>query len=214
MSAVSELKERLDSYLKIAKEKILGVNNERLEFVMDSFYKLEPGYRNGLLAIIISFVSAFILAAVFIYFYQVKALKNELNQTFNALNELKSLSYEDAREGARFNKLIDKVKSRTRSVTFKPFFERLARQSKIPLKSISDRQPEMDPQNPLSARMQEVHVDLKLAKVSIPRLLNFLVDIEKANHYLRVQNLKITGQYGNKLYFDVDILVRGYKVTR
>ena len=214
MSAITDIKERLDSYLKIIKEKILGVNNERLEFVMDSFYKLDPGYRNGLLAIIISFVSAFILAAVFIYFYQVKALKDELNLTFNALNELKSLSYEDAREGARFDKLIDKVKSRTRSITFKPFFERLSRQSKIPLKSISDRQPEMDPQNPLSSRMQEVHVDLKLAKVSIPRLLNFLVDIEKANHYLRVQNLKITGIYGNKLYFDVDILVRGYKVTR
>ncbi|MFK7823046.1 MAG: hypothetical protein AB8G05_02750 [Oligoflexales bacterium] len=214
MSAITDIKERLDSYLKIIKEKILGVNNERLEFVMDSFYKLDPGYRNGLLAIIVGFISTFILAAVFIYFYQVKALKDELNLTFNALNELKSLSYEDAREGARFDKLIDKVKSRTRSITFKPFFERLSRQSKIPLKSISDRQPEMDPQNPLSARMQEVHVDLKLAKVSIPRLLNFLVDIEKANHYLRVQNLKITGIYGNKLYFDVDVLVRGYKVTR
>lgn len=214
MSAVTEIKERLETYLKISKEKILGINNERLEFVMDSFYKLEPGYRNGLLALIISFVSAFILAAVFIYFYQVRALKDELNLTFNALNELKILSNEDAREGARFDKLINKVKSRTRNVNFKPFFEKLARQSKIPLKSISDRQPEMDPQNPLSSRMQEVHVDLKLAKVSIPRLLNFLVDIEKANHYLRVQNLKITGIYGNKLYFDVDILVRGYKVSR
>ena len=86
MSAITDIKERLDSYLRIVKEKVLGVNNERLEFVMDSFYKLEPGYRNGLLALIIGFVTAFIVAAFVIYFYQVEALKTELNDTFNSLN--------------------------------------------------------------------------------------------------------------------------------
>ena len=31
--------------IKIVKQKILGPNNERLDFVMDSFYKLPPNYQ-------------------------------------------------------------------------------------------------------------------------------------------------------------------------
>lgn len=214
MSIINEVKDRLHGYLRIVQEKLLGVNNERLEFIMDSFYKLEPAYRNGFLAFIVSMISGFVMIAVFIYFYQVKSLHNEINNTFNALSDLKTLKIEDATEGARFKQLVEKVKARTRTLAFKPFFEKLARQSKISLKNLSDRQPEMDPQNPLSKNLKEVHIDMRLSKVSIPKLLKFLVDIEKANHYLRVQNLKITGLYGNKLYFDVDVLVRGYKVTR
>ena len=201
MSAISEFSERLQTYSKLIREKILGVNNERLEFVMDSLYKLDPGVRNGLLAAVVAIISAFILSAVLIYFVQVNALKEELNTTFNALNELKTLSGEDARETSRFDKLISKVKSRTRSLTFKPFFEKLSRKSNISLKTITDRQPEMDSQNPLSKRLQEFQIDLKLAKVSIPKIINFLIDIEKANHFLRVQNLKITGIHGTKLFF-------------
>jgi len=214
MSLVSDIKGRIETYTRLVGEKILGVNNERLDFVMDSFYKLDHSYRNAVLAGIVSLVVGLVTLSVFIYYMQVSSLRNELNDSFNALNELKSLKAEESLESARFDHLVGRVKSKTRSINFKPFFERLARQAKIPLKSISDRQPEMDANNPLAERMKEVHVDLRLSKVSVPRLLNFLVDIEKSNHYLRIQNLKITGIYGNKLFFDVDILVRGYKVTQ
>lgn len=211
MSVLTEIKGRFETYSKLAGEKIFGVNNERLDFVMDSFYKLDHAYRNAVLAGVVSLVTGLVTLAVVIYYMQVSALRNELNDTFNALNELKILKSEESVESARFDQLINRVKNRTRSVNFKPFFERLARQAKIPLKSLSDRQPEMDANNPLADKLKEVHVDLRISKVSIPKLLNFLIDIEKSNHYLRIQNLKITGIYGNKLYFDVDILVRGYK---
>ena len=212
MNLISEIKGRFETYSKILIEKVFGVNNERLDFVMDSFYKLDHGYRNAVLAGVVSLVTGLVTLAVFVYYMQVSDLRDELNDTFNALNELKALKAEASSESARFDQLITRIQNRTRSISLKPFFERLARQSKIPLKSLSDRQPEMDANNPLADRLREVHVDLRLSRVSIPKLLNFLVDIEKSNHYLRIQNLKITGIYGNKLYFDVDILVRGYRV--
>ena len=214
MSALSEFKDRVGSYGKILQEKVFGVNNERLEFVMDSFYKLDPMYRNGVMVGLIGCIASLVVTAIFIYYLQVQTLQEELNATFSALTELKDLKTADATEQARFDKLVDKIRSRTRSLNFKPFFEKLSRQANVPVKSLSDSQPEMDPQNPLSERLKEVHVDIRLAKISIPRLLEFLVDIEKANRYLRVQNLKITGIYGNKLFFDVDVLVRGYQVLR
>lgn len=210
MSALTELKERFNTYSKITREKILGVNNERLEFLMDSFYKLQPSYRNGLLAASVGALVTFVLVAVGIYFVQVSALKQDLNEAFNALNELKVLKQADTIEAARFDSLVDKVLSTNRSSNLKPFFEKLSREEKIPIKSLVDKMPEMDEQNPLAKRLQEVHVELRINKVSIPRLINFLVDIEKSNQFLRVQDLKITGIYGNKLYFDAEILVRGY----
>lgn len=212
MSALNELKERFNSYGKMIREKILGRNNERLDFVMDSFYKLEPHYRNGVLAIFAMVLFSFVVFIFFFYFMQVKSLQDELNLRFQALSDLKVLKQEELTQSERFDKLIKRVKTKTRNMNFKPFFERLSRNTKIPLKNLSDRTPEMDSNNPLSEQLQEVHVDMRLNKVSVPRLMNFLVDIEKSDKFLRVQNLKITGLYGNKQFFDVDILVRGYKV--
>ncbi|MCB9228109.1 MAG: hypothetical protein H6618_00710 [Deltaproteobacteria bacterium] len=214
MSLFSEIKGRFEGYSRVIGERIFGVNNERLDFVMDSFYKLNPSHRNAVLAGIVSLISGFVTLAIFIYYMQVSSLQNELNDTFNALNELKVLKTEVAMESARFDQLIEKVKGKTRSLHFKPFFERLSRQENVPLKSLSDRQPEMDANNPLASRIREVQVDLKISRVSIPKLLDFLISIEKSNHYLRIQNMKITGIYGNKLYFDVDILIRGYKALQ
>ena len=68
--------------------------------------------------------------------------------------------------------------------------------------------------NPLSDKVQEVHVDLRLGNISVPRLLNFLVDIEKSNKYLRVIDLKIGARYGTRLFFDANVKIRGYSVLR
>ena len=54
---------------------------------------------------------------------------------------------------------------------------------------------------------------MRLPNISIPRLLGFLVEVEKSNKYLRVQDLQIRGRYGTKLYFDSQVKVRGYDVN-
>ncbi|MDD9952608.1 MAG: hypothetical protein OXT67_13690 [Zetaproteobacteria bacterium] len=209
-----EFKARLAIALKPAQEKIFGSNNERLEFVMDSFYKLDPTQRNGVLGVLGSLVGGFVFVAVAVYFMRVNALSSELNSTFNALNELRALKQQEAMTSAKFDSLVDKIQVKTRTLNFKPFFEKLARDAKISLKNINDKNVEMDAQNPLSESIREVHVDMRLSKVSIPKLINFIVDIEKSGRFLRVQNLQIVGMYGNKLYFDVNLLVRGYKIIK
>lgn len=209
-----EIKARLAVALKPIKVKVLGVNNERLEFVMDSFYKLEPSQRNGVLGVLGSLIGGFVFVAVAVYFMRVNALSDDLNQTFNALNELRAIKQQTAMTTAKFDSLVDRIQVKTRTLTFKPFFEKLARDAKLTLKNISDKTVDMDPQNPLAENISEVHVDMRLSKVSIPRLVNFIVDIEKSGRFLRVQNLQIVGMYGNKLYFDVNLLVRGYKIIK
>ncbi len=214
----TELKERYKGFFQVqinrVKVRIFGVNNEHLDFLMDTFNKLNPQQQNAALG---GGVAAVILAMIFsFYFYyaQVNLLQSQLNNTFKELRDLKQLKAEEAAESQSFDKLVDNITRKTRDLNFKPFFEKVSRTLNIPINNIGERPVEIDSANPLSLVMKEVHLDMRLSKISIPKLLEFMIEVEKSDRYLRVQNLKITGIYGNKLYFDVDVLIRGYQTSK
>ena len=217
MSVFSEFGEKLrqgtSKYTSFIRLRVLGANNEHLDFVLDSFYKLAPNQRTVVLGAGVFLILAFVLAAFGLYFSRVSALEAELNTSFAALHDLKARKAEDRLEDKRFSSLVSAVRKKTKSLKFKPFFEKLARDMKVEVRSLNEQTADLPSDNPLSEHMKEVQIDMKIPKVSIPRLLKFLIAIERADRYLRVQDLKITGLYGNKLYFESSILVRGYSVN-
>lgn len=217
MSIVSDLREsiggRLSSSFAVARKKLFGTNNENLDFIMDSFYKLSPSQRNTFLGVAIGLIVSLVFATVFFYFSQVNALKDQLNDSFSAIAELRLLKSEETLETERFNELANTIARKTKGVIYKPFFERLSRQVSVPIRDIKERQVSMDPANPLSKRIQTSHIELTFSKISIPKLLEFMSEVEKSKSYMRVQNLKITGIYGTRLFFDAEVLIRGYKVN-
>jgi hypothetical protein len=213
----NDLKERVSMLLvdgtQKLRQKIFGANNEHVDFVMDSFYKLDPPHRNAVVGVIIGAIAAFVVAAFSLYYVQVNALQDELNDVFLALNKVKALKADSAVAHDRFDKLVNMVKSKSGNVAYKPYFEKISRDLNLEIKEIREKEVDADPNNLLASRLAEQHVDVRLSKVSIPKLLSFLIEVEKDGHFVRVQNLKITGIYGNKLYFDVETIFRGYKVT-
>jgi hypothetical protein len=82
------------------------------------------------------------------------------------------------------------------------------------MKDLMEKEVEFDSTNPLSESLKEVRIDLRVPQISISRLLNFITDVEKSERYIRLQDLKITGQYGNKLYFDTSLVFRGYAIKK
>ena len=211
----SELSDRFRSVINLFKEKVFGRNNERLDFVMDSFYKLNPRQRNGVLAGIGGGIGLMILAILALYFSQVKALRDELSQSFEALNELHALKNESAREQDKFKQLTDRVKNKTSKVNFKPFFEKVSKEAKVTLENLSDKPYAMDSNSLLTKELVEHRIEMLVSNVSIPRLMNFLIKVEESKHYLRVQNIKISTIFGQKnSKFNVEVLWRGYKPAR
>ncbi len=198
------------SQIDTIKNKVFGVNNERLDFVIDSFYKLNPSQRNGLILGVVGGVSFVVCLVLFLFFSQVTSLKKELDESVFALRELEEAKLEEAQVSKNFEKLTNLISSKTKGFNVKPFFEKVSKDLKVDISGLNVRNVDMNPQNPLSDKMKEVQVELRISKVSIPRLLKFLTEVEKSNHFLRVQDMKITGLYGNKLFFDTNILVRGY----
>lgn len=214
MSVTSELSDRLKDNINrvttIVRQQLLGQNNERLDFLMDSFYKLSPEQRNGAVAGAILVLVLFVGGAVSLYFSRVGALEDELSSTYQALQTLRNTVVQDQIEDKKFTKLVSVIKRKTSGLNFKPFFEKRSRESNVEIRSINEQVLDIDPNDKLSDHFRQVNVELRIPKISIPRLMNFLIDIEKSGKYLRVQDLKVTGLYGNKLFFESTVIIRGY----
>jgi hypothetical protein len=157
-------------------------------------------------------IGVLIFSAVVLYFTQVNALMVEMNDSFSAIHELQSMRADYKIEDERFKKTIDIVRRKTGAIKFKPFFEKKAKEIGVTLENLSDKQLNMSSENPLSERVKEVQVKFSMSKVSIPRMLNFLIEVEKSNNLLRVQDLNIKARYGTRHFFDSNIVFRGYKV--
>ena len=217
MSAVSALTDKFrgqfGSELSRIRKLMLGANNERLDFFMDSFYKLSPGHRSGVLAGIGVGVGGIGCLVVWLYFAQVMGLKRDLSESFEALHELQSARVSLDQENKNFDRLVKTVETKTKGLSAKSFFENIGRDQGVTIESPTDQKTPLASDNALSEKMQEVRVDMRLTNISIPRLLNFLIEVEKSNKYMRVQDLLIRGRFGTKLYFDSQVKIRGYEVN-
>lgn len=215
MSAVDQLRGQIQSIANILRARLLGANNERLDFLMDSFYKLSPPQRSAAMAGIIAVIGVFVFMTVVLYFSQVSRLLGDLNEGFTALHEMKSLKAEYMTEQQRYEKLVDQITRKTQDLRPKPFFERIANEQGVQIEGgLTETKVPLAADNPLAEKMQEVRVEMRLNNISIPRLLNFLVEVEKANNFVRIQDLEVRGRFGTRLYFDTKIKARAYSVTK
>jgi hypothetical protein len=207
------IKEQLELGLTQVRKRLFGANNEKLDFFIDSFYKLSPNHRMGVVAGIIAAIALFVLLAFVLYFAQVASLKDDLSNSFKALHDLHSLKASYDVETSNFERLADTVERKTKQMSIKPFFEKIANEQGVQLEGLNDQKTPLPADNPLSEKLQEVRVEMRLPNIAIPRLLAFLVEVEKSNKYLRVQDLQIRGRYGTKLYFDGQVKVRGFDAS-
>lgn len=208
-----KIRGRMQGTINIIRRRLFGANNEKLDFLMDSFYKLNPNQQTGVLAGIVAIIAVFVLGAFLLYFSQVNRLKDDLSNSFAALHELQALKAAYDIENKNFEKLVDVIQRKTKQTSLKPFFEKIGNDLGVTIEGLNDQKAPLPGDSPLADKMQEVRVDMRLPNISIPRLLSFIVEIEKSNKYLRVQDLQIRGRYGTKLYFDAQVKVRGYDVT-
>ncbi|MFK7872377.1 MAG: hypothetical protein AB8C84_04295 [Oligoflexales bacterium] len=209
---VRRVRVEIDRFLESIGKKVLGANNERLDFAMDSFYKLPDNARLGVMAVIGGGLGVVVLSAFWLYFSQIHHLERDLNIALQAHADLKELKANDAAEDKRFSELRKLIKRKTSSLRIKPFFEKLSRSQSVTVEGLTEETVDFPKLNPLSDFVSELHADMRMPKISIPRLLRFLIEIEKSSHLLRVQTLEVRGRFGTRLYFDGEVEVRGYQV--
>lgn len=192
------------------RRRVLGVNNERLDLMVDSFYKLEPPQRNAVIAGGVAALVLIVVTFLGLYFAQVASLNRELNKRFDALYEMRELKHNYQVEERRFAKVVESITSDSASLRIKPYFEKIANEQGVVIEGLNETKVPLPADNPMSDRIQEVKVEMRLNNISIPRLLNFVVEVEKGSGSIRVQDLQIRARYGTKLFFDVQLKGHGY----
>lgn len=207
------LKAPFQRYFNSIRRVLFGANNERLDFVMDSFLKLSPGQRMAVAGGIAGGVVVVVGLAVLFYFVQVNRLRTDLNNAFAALHELSSLKAEHDQANKNFERLVEKIEKQTRATSLNPFIEKTATDLGVTVEGLNDQKVPLPPENPLADKVQEVKVEMRLPNISVPRLMSFVVEVEKSGKYLKVQDLLIRGRYGTKMFFDAQVKVRGFDVN-
>ena len=159
MSVVAQFTDRfkggIQANLNVVRRRLFGANNEKLDFFMDSFYKLSPNQRTGVLAGIVGVIALFVFGAIGLYFAQVNQLKNDLSGSFAGLHELQSLKSSYEQETKNFDKLVETVDKKTRQMSLKPFFEKIANDLGVTIEGLNDQKAPLPADNPLQDKMQE-----------------------------------------------------------
>ncbi|MGE0172171.1 MAG: hypothetical protein AB7T49_05275 [Oligoflexales bacterium] len=216
LSLFGDVKDRVRGYVspavEIVRKRVLGANNERLDFIMDSFYKLSPQHRTAALLGLFASLGLVVLGVFAIYFSRINALETELNEGLESLKELRTLVAEYNQEKNSLNTIKDSVSRKTSSFKPKVFFEGIANQTGVVIEALQTEDTDIVEGNPLAGDFQTTNVEFKLPKISIPKMLKFFGEVEKADQNLSVSNLTIRARFGDKLYFDTQAKVVGLKV--
>lgn len=214
MSALTTMQDNVRTQVqqlnKEIRRRLLGANNERLDLMVDSFYKLEPPQRNAVIVGGITSLVLIVVAFLALYFAQVASLNRELNKRFDALYEMRQQKHEYQVEDRKFAKLIESVTADSASLRIKPYFEKIANDQGVQIEGLTETKVPLAADNPMSEKLQEVKVEMRLNNISIPRLLNFIIEVEKGSGSIRVQDLQIRARYGTKLFFDVQLKGHGF----
>lgn len=215
MSAITNINDQMRSTmsrgLDLVKRRVFGANNERLDFLMDSFYKLSPQHQTGVLVGLGALMIFFVLGSFFFYISRVNALESQLNQGFSALAELRSLNQTYEYEEKRYRELMNIINRGSTGFRPKPFFESKANQIGVSITDLRSNDADLPIESPLANDFRNVVVEFRMPKVSVPRLLKFMGEIEKSGKNLSLHSVQIRSRYGDRLYFETNAKVIGFK---
>lgn len=190
---------------------LFGMNNERIDFLMDSFYKLPPQHQTGVLAGAAGLLFVFVLGAFTIYFSRINALEDELNSSFDALQEIRVLNASYESELHRYDELKGLISRSAADFKPKPYFESKSNQVGVAISDLRSQDADISAESPLAQDFRYSQVEFRLPKVSLPRLLKFVEEVEKGNPNLNFHSLQIRTRYGDRLFFETNAKVVGYK---
>ena len=209
-SAVSEKFAPISNFLR---DLVFGKNNERLDFALDSFYKLPSQRRAAVLATLASAFGFLVISIFFLYFSRVNALDSSFNASAVALREFYVHQAENEEAKADLKLLEGRIKSRLQGFSIKPFFEKISSETGVEIRSTKVKGAETVVLEELSSFLSEQDVEIVIASISLPKLLKFISTIEKSQNYIRVKDLRIRDLSGKKLYFEVQVFFRAFQLS-
>ncbi len=212
LAGISEqIKDRFQDISEKARQRVFGANNENLDFFIDSFNKFDTRRKVIAVCCVVAAVLVIFLGVFTVYFAGIRTLKVELSNSLASLRELQNNVSDFEAETSRFRTVTSTLSGATSQFSAKPFFDELSKKINVKIDSIDEKPEDFLASDPLAKKgFRKVNVEMYFKKISIPRLLEFIKEAEKSNRFLKVTDLKIREIYGGRLYFSVNLTIRGY----
>lgn len=187
---------------------VFGRQNERLEYLADTFFKMSPEARAGIIVggILGFFIT--ILAIIWLYIIGLEKLQTRLDGAYGALNKLRQLDASHAVSTAKSKALADRFSSANQNLSLVTLVEEKAKTMGIKI-SFSSPQRDTAPGTPLRDSSLKNHRVAQMAfnieNVGLKRASEFIIELERLPNMLHVTSLKLSRGFTNKLYLDAEI---------
>ncbi|HOC58757.1 MAG: hypothetical protein KBA28_01205 [Syntrophaceae bacterium] len=173
----------------------------------DSWAKLESKQRYLVIGCAVFVVLALLLDFVVFPFFQAKAkLKKNIASNEKKLEEMVKMDAEFAVQDAKISRIRNAIASRRPDFTLFSYLEKKAYSAHVKgaIKQMNSLQ------GGKTAFFDETLIDLKLEKITVKQLEDFLYQVESPTELIRIKRLTITKMKESPEYISVQILVASY----
>ncbi len=202
---------RISQLIQTIRVIIFGENNNRLDFLIEYFYRLNHERRSLIIVTsIITGVVIFVLT-ILLYIIGLFSLQGKLNSAYSNANTLKEFKPLYMAVQGSFNELVNGLKSANSSLSLVSILDQKAKDigiqvSGFPAKPVVSK---FSSQSPFVDHFQKVSVDFKLNGVSLKKMMEYINTIEQMPNKLKVSKFHLLSITEAKLYFDVLLTVDG-----
>ncbi len=202
--------DRLSRLMLPLRSFVFGPQNERLEYLMDSFLKFTPEQRAAAVVGGIGGFVFFLFAIISMYFAASVSLQNSLDAAFASTNRLKEVQSNYTLARQRFSELESALQI-NHELSLITLVEGKAKEMGITVGDFPSQQDISVPTAPLNTSALK---NYRLAKVrfsvnraGLKKIVEFVVALESLPNRIRVTSLIIKRGFTDKLYLDANVEV-------
>jgi hypothetical protein len=207
MSEVSQPENNLPQWAKSVKNFVFGPQNERIEYLIDNFFRLTPESRA---ALALSGVVALVVMCCLIvvgYFSILKKFDNYLDESYTALQNLQVLQYQHARSKGSFSQLKNMIDSSTRNFVFITYVDQKSKELGLEATNFPAQPPRTSfPANhPLYGSYQIEDLTFDVTGISLKQLVDYLVILQSVSPFMALKTLRMRSSLQSKSFLDVRV---------
>lgn len=201
--------EYLNQAIQSIRNVIFGENNTRLDYLIESFYKLRYEVRSRIIVGSIFFGILFFISMLLVYFFTMASLQDRLDESYENVNKLKNIKSSYVAINQNFEELTQNIYNNNSNLSLITVLEQKAKDMSIqaqgfPNKPVLSKYPG---HSPLQAKFQIASVEFKLMGVSIKKIIEFSNAVEQLPNKLKISKFRLLSTTDAKLYFDVLLTV-------
>lgn len=198
---------KIPGWAQPIRDVVFGVQNERIEALIDNFFRLTPEMRTIVTGVSIGMaVLVFVFSIVF-YFFTLSYLDRDLSDSFQALQDLQNLQLEHNRSRQSFDSLKKVIDESTKNFIFITYIDEQSQKMGFKAQGFPAQPPRTSfpSDHPFSASYQMEEVTFTVSEISLKQLVEYLVSLMSVSPFMVLKTLQLRVSLTNSSFLNAKI---------